>query len=108
MTDPTATPPKYRGVDCATNNYGAAAKTYSLAIFPCRDCPANLVTSKSITPQYFSNTTAPDGTTAQTGFTSAAACLTRAGYGMSGRGSEICAVGTSNAGDNNATCTRVS
>lgn len=105
MTDPTATPPKYRGVDCATNNYGAAAKTPGLAIFPCRDCPANLVTSKSITPQYFSNTTAPDTTTAQIGFTSAAACLTQAGYGVSGRGSDQCAVGTWNAGGNNGSCT---
>lgn len=106
MTDPTASPPKYRGVNCASDNFGAANKTYGLAIFPCRDCPANMVTSKSLTPEYWSNTTAPDNT-AQTGFTNSKACLTKPGYGYDGRGGTICPIGQYNPGGNVNNCQQV-
>lgn len=95
----------YKGVNCDTNNYGVANKTYGLAAFPCRDCPAGMQTSTSLpnSALYWST----DGATpVRQGFTSPMACVTKAGYGYNGRVANKCAAGSYNAAGNYGTCTQ--
>ena len=88
----------FRGVDCATNNYGEAKQTFGLAAFPCRDCPAGMQTSVSLT-----NSSRYKATQ---GFTSPMACVTQAGFGYNGRVANKCPAGSYNAAGNYGTCTK--
>jgi len=93
----------YRAVNCETNQYGVANTTYGLAAFPCRDCPAGMQTSTSLTSSnaYYVS----DGAGKQ-GFTSPMACVTKAGYGYNGRVATKCPAGSYNAAGNYGTCTK--
>ena len=89
---------KYSAVDCDTNNYGLADKTYGLAAYPCRDCPSGMQTSVSLENS--------NNYHADNGFTNPKACVTKAGYGYNGRVANKCPVGSYNAAGNYGTCTQ--
>ena len=89
---------KYTAVNCETNNYGVANTTYGLAAYPCRDCPAGMQTSASLS--------ASAAFKSANGFTSPMACVTKAGYGYNGRVATKCAAGSYNADGNYGTCTQ--
>jgi hypothetical protein len=93
----------FKGVNCATNNYGAASATFGLAALPCRDCPAGMQTSVGLTSSalYW----ATDGAGSQ-GFTSPMACVTKPGFGYNGRVANKCPAGSYNAEGNYGTCTK--
>lgn len=85
----------FRAVNCSSNNYGVANTTYGLSASPCRDCPANLVTSGDLSTTYKNGAI---------GFYSPLACVTQPGYGYNGRASYQCRAGSYNAGNNYAAC----
>lgn len=92
----------YRAVNCDTNNYGVANITTGLAAYPCRDCPAGMMTSNSLAPS--SNYYVSDS--GKQGFTNPLACVTKAGYGYNGRVATKCPAGSYNAAGNYGTCTK--
>lgn len=99
MTDPTASPPKYRAVNCLVDKYGAAKKIPGLAVYPCRDCPAGMKTDSALasTTQYWA---------AGKGATDPLACVTKSGYGYNGRTANLCPAGSYNTGGNRDPCTQ--
>lgn len=81
----------FRAVNCDFNSYGVSNVTYGLAVLPCRDCPAGMLTNASVpsSAAYW----ASDGAGRQ-GFTSPLACITRAGWGWNGRTASKCPAGS--------------
>lgn len=81
----TTTTQSWRAKDCNLNNYGVTNKTYGLTPYPCRDCPANMVTSTdTVNYPVSSSFYAPNG------FISALACVTADGWGYNGRIAQKC------------------
>jgi hypothetical protein len=86
---------KYTGVKCEKDNYGVTDTTYGLAAYPCRDCPAGMVTTTSAPSSPYKK---------DNGYNSPLACVTKVGYGYNGRVAAQCPVGSYNAGGNYLTC----
>jgi len=88
----------YRAADCLADQYGVSNQTYGLAAYPCRDCPAGMMTSTDL--QNSNNYKAANG------FTSPLACVTKAGYGYNGRVANQCPANAYNPAGNYGTCTQ--
>lgn len=86
----------WRAVDCNESRFGVSNITYGLTPAACRDCPSGTLTSTQIpaSAKYL----------AATGYTSVLACVTKPGYGFSGRGAQLCDKGTYNPGGNLDAC----
>ncbi len=88
---------KYTAVNCASDNYGVSNTTYGLAAYPCRDCPAGMQTMATAPSSNYKS---------DNGYTSPAACVTKAGFGYNGRVATQCPVGSYNSAGNYGTCTQ--
>jgi hypothetical protein len=82
--------PRYRAVNCDSNNYGVASRQYELRVTPCRECPEGTITS---TTAGVTCTATSNAHKATNGYTDPKACCTRPGYGFDGVRATVCAQG---------------
>lgn len=83
-------------VNCNSDNYGVAAKTYGLGGFACRQCPTNMKTDPTLSAAYY----------VTNGYTNPLACVTKVGYGYNGRIATQCPIDSYNDEGNRHTCTK--
>jgi hypothetical protein len=94
----------FQARNCDSNSYGVAKISYGRTVFPCRDCPANMMTSTDKINFPNSASHFVDNGDGTRGFVNVNACVTRAGFGYASRQSDMCAEGTYNGKDTYDVC----
>lgn len=85
--------------NCDENSYGVTQVAYGRTPFPCRECPANMVTSSDAATFPNSASYFVDNKDGTRGFVDPKACVTKAGFGYSSRSAEACPKGWYNGQD---------
>lgn len=96
---------EFRGVNCDHNNYGVANTSHGRAPRPCRPCRPGMTATDAL-PSSAAYLALDNSTPALGGFTSALACVTKAGHGYNGWYAPQCGQGLYNSGGNYQNCTQ--
>lgn len=96
---------EFRGVNCDLNSYGVANTTLGRTLRPCRPCRPGMTAADAL-PVSAAYLVLDESTPALGGFTSALACVTKAGHGYNGWYAPRCSPGSYNPGGNYQNCTQ--